>query len=68
VILLVNLLFVSLVIYPILSLFGIFPSFKLKKKLNFGAKIPEGLSYAVNAAISVKSSPRIANWNFGIIT
>ena len=55
-ILLVNLLFVSLVIYPILSLFGIFPSFKLKKKLNFSAKIPEGLSYAVNAAISVKSS------------
>ena len=52
----VILLFVSLVIYPIPSLFGIFPSFKLKKKLNFGAKIPEGLSYAVNAAISVKSS------------
>jgi hypothetical protein len=29
----VILLFVSLVIYPIPSLFGIFPSFKLKKKL-----------------------------------
>jgi hypothetical protein len=41
-----------------LSLFGIFSSFKLKKKINFGAKIPEGLSYALNAAISVASDKR----------